>query len=224
MTLKSFSISRSHSWFSSGSPGLYVITCLPLQKYYIGESEVVSRRLTAHKSQLRRGVHENRTLQNDFLQYGEANFKFVPLLFGRGSAKDMRQTFETCILCTLPASHRYNVYTNWRSRGPETNPFFGHQHTKETRAVLREAFLGRPSAFAGRTQSEAVREKIREENRGKSDRRKPLSIAGIVYESISQASQETGLARRLLRERCESSAPRFAHYQYIEKQEEEKAS
>lgn len=192
--------------------GLYVITCLPCGKHYIGESADVRRRWNAHRSHLRRGVHENRILQEDFLQYGESSFQFQFLLFGSGSDKNTRQDFETCILATLAPSQRYNAYTNWRKRGQHGNPFLGHHHTLHARQAQRDAHLGRPSPFQGRTQSEAVRAHIREENRGKPDRRKPLRIHDVRYDSVSHASTVTGLARRLLRARCHSDEPRFAAY------------
>lgn len=59
---------------SSLKSGLYIITCIPEQKHYIGQSENVVRRINAHKSHLKRNVHENTALQKDFNFYGEKNF------------------------------------------------------------------------------------------------------------------------------------------------------
>lgn len=194
--------------------GLYVITCVPLGKHYIGESNFVLRRLRAHKNLLRRGLHENRELQQDFITYTEKNFVFEPLLIGYGASKKQRELIETLILSTLPQGKRYNVYVNWRKRGQETNPFFGKTHTLEARQAQKQAKQGKPSPFAGHTQTNQVKRVVSEVNTGKRDKRKPLRINDVFYESVSEASQVTGLSRRLIRERCTSDSPRFENYHW----------
>lgn len=137
--------------------GLYVITCLLQQKHYIGESATVTSRLRAHKSRLRRGIHENRLLQADFHKYGEEAFLFQWLLFGFGQTQTSRQHFETLILETLPPEKRYNVYTNWRTRGPGATAFTGKKHKAQARQSQAVPKTGHPSPFSGRTQSSAAK-------------------------------------------------------------------
>ena len=55
---------------SSLKSGIYVITCLPLEKHYVGMSQHTTRRLNAHKSKLYRNCHDCRSLQEDFNTYG----------------------------------------------------------------------------------------------------------------------------------------------------------
>lgn len=188
----------------SVKPGLYIITCLSNQRHYIGESNNVTARLTAHKNKLRRKIHENFTLQKDFNLYGEENFRFQKLYFGSGLAKEQRQHFETIILLTLPIDLRYNVYVNWRKREKLLNPFFGKTHHQKAKDAQRMANLGKPSGFTGKNQTNRVKQLISQENLGKKDRRKALVIGSTHYESISEASQKIGLPRRLIRERCHS--------------------
>ena len=201
--------------FLATASGVYIITCLPQHKHYVGVSNTVRSRLTAHKSKLRRGCHENQELQHDFQVYGEHAFVFQKLLFGSGLLKTDLEKFETMILVTLPTESRYNAYTNWRKRGSTLNPFLGKTHTAEAREYQRAAKAGVPSAFAGRTQTDEVKEILRQENRGKKDRRKPLSVDGVVYESISEASEKTGYSRRTIRERCQSREERFKAYSFV---------
>lgn len=56
--------------------GVYVIVCTANGKVYIGCSENVSERTTAHLAQLRSGKHFCKTLQADFKKYGPAAFEF----------------------------------------------------------------------------------------------------------------------------------------------------
>lgn len=212
--------------FQPSTAGLYVITCLPQQKHYIGESATVTSRsrsrLRAHKSRLRRGIHENSLLQVDFQKYGEDAFLFHWLLFGFGQTQTSRQHLETLILVleTLSPEKRYNVYTNWRRRGPGANAFTGKTHTalelEQARQAQAVSKSGHPSPFAARTQSSAAKGAVSAANRGKAGRRKPVMIDNVSYESISEAHEQTGLARRLIRERCNSQEPRFANYTWIQ--------
>lgn len=205
-------VSHEKSMFpSTFKSGLYLITCIPLQKHYVGESKNVPSRLSAHKSRLRRGIHENQELQNDFHTYGEKAFLFQKLLVGSGVAKPERELLEVRILETLPRANRYNFYTNWRKREAITNAFFGKQHTLEARQAQSSAKKGKASPFAGHTQTNRVKDLVRRANTGKSDKRKSLFIDDVFYESLSQASVMTGLNRKLLRERCNSQEPRFTN-------------
>nr|AYQ94905.1 hypothetical protein [Microspora sp. UTEX LB472] len=205
--------------FNFYKAGLYVITCIPLSKHYVGETDNITRRLNAHKSDLRRNCHHNQQLQADYKQYGVDQFTFQKLLFGAGFEKEQRQDLETIILLTLSSEQRYNLYTNWRKRGRNTNPFYGKQHTKEAREAISDALSGRASSFKGKEQSNEVRLLISQQNKGGSnkERRKSVYIEGVFYESVSAASHETKLARRLIRERCYSEDERWKNFQWAKK-------
>jgi hypothetical protein len=203
---------------------LYIITCKPLDKHYIGVSTYVTRRINAHKSKLRRKCHENSFLQNDFNLYGEKDFLFQKLEIGVGLDKESLERLETQLLVTYPKERLYNVYTNWRVRGSETNPFFGKEHTKEARLAQSLQNEGKISGFFGKTQSDDVKQQISEMNKGITsiDHRQPLYIKDIFYESISDAETRFGLSRRLIRQRYNSTEERFKDYRWAEKKKEEK--
>lgn len=196
--------------------GLYVIHCLANNKKYVGCSTHVRVRLTNHKSQLRRGVHENRQLQEDFKTHGIKKFRFESLSMGKGCDKKELEQFETMILSTLPEEERYNAYVNWRTRGAETNPFYGRSHTPEARAAQSDANKGKPSGFSGKSQSNEVKELLSQQNSGKTseERRKPIFIADDYYESVLDASIKRKMSRRLIRERLNSTEPRWENYKW----------
>ena len=54
--------------------GVYVITCLANQRFYIGSSNNFERRKKEHLRSLRKGCHSNKHLQRCFDKYGEENF------------------------------------------------------------------------------------------------------------------------------------------------------
>ena len=60
--------------------GLYCITNACNGKKYIGKSIGVRNRIYQHKSDLRRGEHQNKHLQSSRNKYGEGNFKFETIL------------------------------------------------------------------------------------------------------------------------------------------------
>lgn len=60
-------------------PGVYSIVCNVTGRVYVGSSLAVRGRLNAHRSCLRRGVHDNPILQAAWVKYGETAFRFEVL-------------------------------------------------------------------------------------------------------------------------------------------------
>lgn len=56
--------------------GIYQIKNLVSGKLYIGSSNIVQKRWTQHRRELRTGIHSNPRLQNAWNKYGEENFEF----------------------------------------------------------------------------------------------------------------------------------------------------
>lgn len=163
-------------------------------------------------------------MQEDYNKYSIDQFHFQKLQIGLGLSESDLENLETCILLTLPSEQRYNLYTNWRKRPSELNPFYGRTHTKETRSEMANAQKGKPSPFLGRQQTNEVKKLLSQQNSGTSnkEKRKPLMIDNQYYESISDASEKTRLSRRLIRERCHSASERFANYQWLTQETLEK--
>ena len=64
--------------------GVYLITCLPTGKQYVGSTTVsFRRRFAQHRHTLRRGDRYNPKLINAWKKYGECAFEFRPLLVCR---------------------------------------------------------------------------------------------------------------------------------------------
>lgn len=56
--------------------GVYKITCLRNNQFYIGSSVDVHYRWLRHLSALRRGIHHSLALQQSFMEYGEESLNF----------------------------------------------------------------------------------------------------------------------------------------------------
>ena len=54
--------------------GIYCITNIVNNKIYIGSSKNIYYRLKRHYSELKRGTHANKYLQNSYLKHGSSNF------------------------------------------------------------------------------------------------------------------------------------------------------
>jgi len=177
-------------FFGVTKSGLYIITCLTTQRHYIGQSSNVNSRLLAHKNKLKRNIHENIYLQQDFNIYGQNTFLFKKLLFGTNADLKMRRHFEVLILDTLQPNQRYNKYNNWIYREPEIHPL---NLTVSTRNQIKQ------------TVSASVKE---------TNRRKPVVIDGYYYESLSEASQKLNLSRKTIRQRC-NNKQKFNSFQWF---------
>ncbi len=89
-------------------PGVYGILCLENQKWYIGSSEDVHRRIAEHRNQLRRNEHyQLPRLQADWNIYGQNAFSFVNF---DHESKSIRQLENELIeqLETLEHQRGYN--------------------------------------------------------------------------------------------------------------------
>lgn len=153
-------------------PGLYMIRCTQNDFRYYGESSNLSGRLASHRSMLNRKIHGNRYLQQDWNQYGQENFEFTVLFMGESWEKPEVRRGKELELIVLDRDLCYNFLN------PD-NPFLGRTHTPEAKKRIGDAMRGRPKDLLG----------------------KLISIKGIVYPSISEASRQTGEARKTIRKK-----------------------
>lgn len=73
--------------------GIYLITCLPTQMMYVGQSINIKSRWNQHLNELRNNKHGNSELQEDFLKYGEVNFAFEIIALCAPEALNMLESY-----------------------------------------------------------------------------------------------------------------------------------
>lgn len=171
--------------------GLYTIICLSNRKQYIGQSNNVPNRLSKHLSELKHNRHFCKELQNDFNMYQHQNFIFQRLALAEGFDKELREVIETNVIESIPKQSLYNKFSSLSERKGNKNGFYGHKHTVQAKKKISLANSG---------------SKVKRI-------RKPLQIDNIVYNSVAEAERQTGIARRLIRERCH--AEYHKNYQWV---------
>ena len=159
-------------------PGIYVIICVENNKRYYGMSRNVSRRLSQHRSKLRRGIHEVPKLREDFKLYGEEKFEFGAVSHSLEQTDLQREANENQLIKDFIAIYGkdscYNRFSN-SSRKKDDNPFFGQKHTEETKKRISD------SAKVG--------------HKKRTPAGLPILLHGVVYPSISEASRVTNHSR-----------------------------
>ncbi len=126
---------------------------------------------------LRRKIHEVSELQSDFNLYGEKNFQFSAVYLSRDCSLEERIALE------IEHIGRFNnlCYNKLHkiSREKESNPFYGHTHSVETREQIRQSVaesrrMSTPEGFA-------------------------IVLNGENYPSLSEAARQTGHSRDTIR-------------------------
>lgn len=165
--------------FPRQQPGIYMIHCKSNDYRYYGESNNLSQRIASHKSMLRRKIHSNSVLQADWNLLGEPQFEFVVLYMGEDwSAREARLQMESSLI-QIDSLRVYNCFDSIENR---VNPFLAKRHSEKTKALMSMAKRGIPNDLLGRR----------------------ISVDGQIFPSISEASRQTGIARKTIKKRVDS--------------------
>lgn len=159
--------------------GIYALVNTINGKRYIGSTVNMKSRWHNHRSQLRRGVHENTYLQRAWNKHGEEAFQFIVLC--ECSVEDLLTMEGAYIqdLAALDRAHGYNLDAILHSRkviSEETRRKLsfankGKKRSDDTRAKISRAKQGvraseqakanMSTAQTGRTHTEATKAKMR---------------------------------------------------------------
>jgi len=140
--------------------GIYMIKNSISGECYIGSSRDIVRRIRAHLSELRQGIHHSHQLQAAWDEYGAAPLRFRVVEIVE-SIEDLTKRENAAFALYLPT---YNISLN-----AEANPMLGRRHTEESRAKMSAGKLGQPSGMKGKKMSEESREKMRIAATGRSN-------------------------------------------------------
>lgn len=159
--------------------GIYMIRCIQNDWRYYGESQNVSGRLSSHRSLLNRKIHPNMGLQADWNRFGSESFEFTILFMGENWNQSFIRRGKELELIILDRGLCYNIIDSVDSKSGQKNPFWGRIHTPEVKKKISDALKGRPNHLLGRK----------------------VSIKGVVYPSLAEASRQTGIARKTIRKK-----------------------
>lgn len=175
--------------------GIYTIYNKLSNKYYVGSSIDVEKRIREHISELKGGYHKNEHLLKSFLKYGKENFEFEILeecdeqfLYSQESywcnlLNTYDRNFGYNIEIVLPEGKRISEETKKKIsdirkeqyKDPTKNPFYGRTHSKETR--LKMSLKGK--GLKKKPWSEETRKKILSSRPSKYKTKKKCNIVGI---------------------------------------------
>lgn len=135
--------------------GIYRITCVPTDKFYIGSTANLRKRCREHFSKLRSGKHCNQRLQNAWEKYGSNAFTFEVIELVLSSFLIERE------------QHWIDSLHPHFNLAPVAGSLLGMEHTPEHREKIKVALLGKPSPMRGIARSPETIEKIKSTKRTK---------------------------------------------------------
>lgn len=156
--------------------GVYQILCLENGKKYIGSAKVFNVRFKRHLNDLKKNKHMNPYLQSAFNKYGDESFEFSILEV----CNDYRTKEQEYLDEIFELEHPSELYFNLSESSfnsvmsGENSPWFGRQHTEETKQKISKAHMGKQ-------RSEETKEKLRQAHIGK-------HLSEETKEKISRAS------------------------------------
>lgn len=198
--------------------GVYLISNNVNGKCYVGSTVHLDQRRREHFSRLANNKHINAHLQNAYNKYGREAFDFEILetIDIDDNIKDKLLKREQFWIDNLKPE--YNVLLVAGSN-------LGYHHTEETKKKISESTTGVKKSEehakhiregqSGRVLTEEHKAKLSEAAR---HRKSPsnhaiISIDGVIYNSLKEASEATGVKYNTIQKRLKN--PNFSNYYYV---------
>ncbi len=194
--------------------GIYKITNLINNKFYIGSSSDLKKRLYEHRRELNLGVHANKHLQSAWNKYGEENFKFeiIETIENASCTNKYLRDLETKYIQESKC-YEDSIGYNFIPGGIGT---LNLPCSEEKKKKISKANKGKKAWNKGVSMSEEQKEKLREINRVK--RGKPIDIYSITGEyletlgSVKEVVEKYKVAKNTITDSCKN---RRASKKYI---------
>lgn len=142
------------------NPGIYCLYNLYNNKYYIGSSNKLSKRVWEHFYHLKNKTHYNNHLQYSFDKYEKYFIGFV--------LEDVENLDELLVReqYWIDRLEAYNPEIGY-NQAHTVNGSTGYKHTKESKLKMSKAKQGKNHYNFGKHLSETIRERISKGNTGK---------------------------------------------------------
>lgn len=198
--------------------GVYKISNSSNGKCYVGSSIDINRRRLEHFSALFKNKHVNQHLQNAYNKYGREcfNFEVIEVIEITTNIKqDLLDREQFWIDNIKP---EYNILLVAGSA-------LGYHHTEETKQKISRTTTGIKKSKEhakhisegqrGRTLTKEHKEKLSQaaKQRKSMSHHSIISIDGIIYNSLKEASEKTGIKYNTIQKRLKN--PNFANYFYV---------
>ena len=198
--------------------GIYRIINSSNGKCYVGSSIDINRRRLEHFSALSHNRHVNNHLQNAYNKYGKDSFIFEVienLEITDNIKEDLLEREQFWIDNLRP---EYNILLVAGSN-------LGYHHTEETKQKISNSTKGVKKSEShakhiregqkGRVLSEEHKAKLSQaaKHRKSQSHHSIINIDGVVYNSIKEASERTGVKYNTIQKRIKN--PNFGNYFYV---------
>lgn len=181
--------------------GVYLISNNVNGKCYVGSTIHLDQRRREHFSKLANNKHINAHLQNAYNKYGREAFDFEVLetIDIDDNIKDKLLKREQFWIDNLKPE--YNILLVAGSN-------LGYHHTEEHAKHIREGQSGRVLTEEHKAKlSEAAKHRKSPSNHA------IISIDGVIYNSLKEASEATGVKYNTIQKRLKN--PNFSNYYYV---------
>jgi group I intron endonuclease len=193
--------------------GIYKITNKINGKYYIGQSNNIENREIKHFKTLRKNIHFNNYLQNEFNLFGEQNFKINVIFLCQLEDLDKCEKIWIKLLDAQNREKGYNfseggnAFMRNRKHTPEAKikmslallgnkRCLGHKATEETKAKMSAAHLGRKrKPFSEETKAKMRAKHISGETRAKMSMAKIGNKNRLGYKASEETKSKIGIAK-----------------------------
>ena len=140
--------------------GIYKITNTINDRFYIGSSVNIHKRLNEHKRMLRKNIHDNDFLQKSWNKHGEDHFKFeiIELIIDK-STLIIREQFYLDLINPFNENTTYNICKI-------AGNMLGFKHSEETKKLLSDLHKGNKYSL-GFKHSDITKDKMSKSKTGK---------------------------------------------------------
>lgn len=198
--------------------GIYRFVNTATGDCYVGSSSDLNRRRLQHLNSLRKNKHHSYRFQEAWNDYGETQFDYEVLeeLEITENLKDQLFNREQYWINIIEPE--YNIL-------PAAGSTLGYHHTEETKRKISETTTGVKKSKEhakhikegqqGRIFTEKHKEKLSKaaKNRKGMSHHSIISIDGVIYNSLKEASEKTGMKYNTIQGRLKN--PNFANYFYV---------
>lgn len=185
---------------------------------YIGSSSDLNRRRLQHLNSLRKNKHHSYRFQKAWNDYGETQFDYE-ILEELEITEDLKdQLFDREQYWINIIEPEYNIL-------PAAGSTLGYHHTEETKQKISNSTKGVKKSAEhakhikegqqGRVLTQEHKEKLSQsaKNRKSMSHHSIISIDGIIYNSLKEASERTGVKYNTIQKRLKN--PNFGNYFYV---------
>lgn len=203
---------NNYKYLPWGERGIYFITHDITGHYYIGQSNNLATRLSHHFSDLKRGNHGCRRLQELYNNSKYEDFSFDYFYI---EEDDKMKEYELYLLNELDGD------TLLLNSATKNNSWvlnnMNSDMVKEWKSKVSESSkkrVGSLNPFYGKTHSDEVKQRIRERMTGSSNEScwKGVVINGVLYESMTYASKKLKIPLATVHHRVKSENKLFVNW------------